>query len=146
MTLYSYPPTTVQGPTGPTGSPGLIGPTGPNSGYTGPIGPTGPAIGNSVIVTSNSYVMTNQDRFIGIINDTITNVTLITSQMTPGWTCSIKDLSGNLGIATNQINLLPDTGYIENQIDAVISSAYGSITVVYAPVFDQPNWWIISRI
>ena len=146
MTLYSYPPTTVQGPTGPTGSPGITGPTGSNTGLTGPAGPTGPSIGNSAIITANTYTMTNQDRFIGVVNDTITNITLISNQMTAGWQCHIKDLSGNLGISTNQINILVDTGYIENQEQAAITTAYGSLSVVYAPVFDQPNWWIVARV
>lgn len=113
--------TTIVGPPGP---PGPVGPQGPE----GPQGPPGSLANVPVtLVDEAAYTPTADEYFLGIIYNGTVTVTLPTGTL--GKIYVIKDAVGDSN--TNPITVLTTGSTIDGQVNYILDTDWGSISLVY---------------
>lgn len=137
-----------EGPPGPAGEQGLIGPPGPEgpigaTGSEGPMGPPGPEgpmgppgapsrgdLALDTILTSDSYVCTPDDCYVGVQSKGPTNITL-PHQPNDGVVVIIKaEMGPPLGNRKVTVNT-GDGSLIDDNNKHVITTPYGAVRLIY---------------
>ena len=81
-------------------------------------------------VTETPVAVTDSDDVIVVEVDPAEDVTINLPVGTLGRVFNIKDGLGNASVP-NPITIVPDSGTIDGDIDAVINTPYGSLTLIY---------------